>query len=362
MGFIQSARHSGRLSSWIARGRAAAMLPVWAAQLATGAKSFGDNPLIGSRRLNAWGLHAGRVALAHNLAARRRARLARHLSPEMLGAFARDGFIVVPDFLPRPDLAALLSDVRRFRGPAREMAQGDTITRRIALNPSNLAAMPGLGALIDRPDWQCILRYVGSFDAEPMFYLQTILTKALGGPADPQTDLHADAFHPSVKAWLFLTDVEDDAAPFTFVPGSHRLTPARLAWEKQMSLEARRAPDYRTRRGSFRIDPDRLEALGLPKPRRFAVKAGTLVVADMFGFHARGPSAGPGTRVEIWAYGRWSPFLPWARLMLWNVPALARRRADLFWRFGDLMEAVGLRRKVWRERPDAGAFPDDGGT
>ena len=38
-------------------------LPWWAAQLATGAKSFADNPLIGSPRLNALGMHAGRVRL-----------------------------------------------------------------------------------------------------------------------------------------------------------------------------------------------------------------------------------------------------------------------------------------------------------
>lgn len=40
------------------------LLPWWTMQLATGAKSFIDNPLIGSSRLNALGLHVGRVRLA----------------------------------------------------------------------------------------------------------------------------------------------------------------------------------------------------------------------------------------------------------------------------------------------------------
>ena len=39
-----------------------------------------------------------------------------------------------------------------------------------------------------------------------------------------------------MKAWLFLTDVARDEGPLTYIPGSHRLTPARLAWEKQKSL------------------------------------------------------------------------------------------------------------------------------
>src|ERR1700694_3362140 len=58
---------------------------------------------------------------------------------------------------------------------------------------------------------------------------------ALPGPPDPQTALHADTFHPTVKAWLFLTDVAADAGPFTYVPGSHRLTPERLPLEMRSS-------------------------------------------------------------------------------------------------------------------------------
>jgi hypothetical protein len=41
--------------------RAALLCPVWVLQLVTGAKSFADNPLIGSRWLNARGLHVWRL-------------------------------------------------------------------------------------------------------------------------------------------------------------------------------------------------------------------------------------------------------------------------------------------------------------
>ena len=40
------------------------LFPWWLAELATGAKAFSDNPLIGSPTLNRWGLHVGRVRLA----------------------------------------------------------------------------------------------------------------------------------------------------------------------------------------------------------------------------------------------------------------------------------------------------------
>src|SRR5262249_47746035 len=159
----------------------------------------------------------------------------------------------------------------------------------------------------------------------PVVWIQSILRHACDGPADPQTALHADTFHPTVKAWLFLTDVAADGGPFTYVPGSHRLTPARIAWEQRMSLAAAQSTNAEDRQSSFRIGVDELADLGLPEPHVFAVPANTLVVADTFGFHARGPSAGRSLRVEIWAYGRRSPFVPWASFDPWSATALARR-------------------------------------
>jgi hypothetical protein len=80
-----------------------------------------------------------------------------------------------------------------------------------------------------------------------------------------------------------------------------------------------------------------------------------LVVADTFGFHARGPSAHASLRVEIWAYGRRSPFLPWAALVPWTTATLGRRSV-LSWQFGDLLEAAGIKQHRWRERTGVSAF------
>ena len=333
----------------------AALLPLWTAQLLTGMKSFERNRLIGSEWLNRHGLHAARVRLAHRVAAMRRGRLARLVSEADRRDFARDGFVMRPDFLPPAAFAALLEQVKSYRGGLREIVEGDTVMRKIALGSQALAALPGLHAVLHSPEWRGLVRYVGSRNAEPVVWIQTILRHAADGPADPQTALHADTFHPSVKAWLFLTDVAADAGPFTYVPGSHRLTAQRLDWERRMSLTARQSPVPDTRQGSFRVAPDELRAMGLPEPRVFAVPANTLVVADTFGFHARGPSVGKSLRVEIWAYGRRSPFLPWAGFDPWSGTALARR-SILGWRLGDLLERGGLKPHRWRARFGVSAF------
>lgn len=325
------------------------MAPLWLAQLATGAKSFCDNPLIGSTALNARGLHAARVKLSHRAAASRRMRLADLIDPADRAAFDRDGFVEKRGFLPADRFARLRDATLGYVGRAREMVQGDAITRRIAIDPAALAEISGMRDLIREARWRGLTRYVASFDSEPLIYIQTILPLRHQAPPDPQTHFHADTFHPTMKAWLYLTDVAEEDGPLAYVPGSHRLTPRRIAWEREMSLIAA-GSDRLSSRGSFRVSEAALPGLGLPPPQRFAVPANTLVVADTFGFHARVQAARPSTRIEIWAYGRRSPFLPWTGLDPLGTPGLAERRVPWLWAGRDrLARFIG---QPWRDVGD----------
>ena len=335
------------------------LLPWWVAQLPTGAKAFCDNPIIGSPTFNRWGLHVGRVRLAAALARSRRRRLRHLISKPDRAAFERDGFVLKRNFLPPSDFAELQQQILGYRGAAREMIQGDTITRRIALDPAAFAAIPAAAALVANPEWRGLNRYVGSFDSEPVTYIQTILSHVIESDPDPQTALHADTFHPTVKAWLFLTDVAEDEGPFVYVPGSHRMTAERLAWEKEQRVTASSGLDRLSSRGSLRIRTDELAGLALPKPRLFAVSANTLIVADTSGFHARGPSVRPSTRIEIWTYGRRNPFLPWVGFDPASLPGIAERRASLIWAARDrLHRLIG---QPWKDAgmktPGAAAHP-----
>ncbi|KRB82437.1 phytanoyl-CoA dioxygenase [Sphingomonas sp. Root710] len=312
------------------------LAPWWAAQLLTGAKSFLDNPMIGSDRLNRRGLHAGRVRLASAMAERRRRGLAKAVDPADVAAFQRDGFVVKHDFLPAGDFAALRDQLRDWAGPAREMVQGDTVTRRYAVDPAMIRQVPAVRSFLRDPRWRSLARYVASFDIEPLLYVQSILSHRHDNLPDPQTNIHADTFHPTMKAWLFLEDVAPEDGPLTYVPGSHRLTPERIAWEQRRSLAVRGSGDFLSARGSFRIEPNELAELGLPPPAAFAVPANTLVVADTFGFHARAETNRPTTRVELFAYSRRNPFLPVSGLDVWSLPGIAPRRVPLLWLTHDI--------------------------
>jgi len=340
----------------VARTRAGLFAPLHVAALATGAKSFRDNPVIGSERLNRNGLHVARMKLAAEMAASRRARLDDLVSAEDRAAFARDGYVEKRGFLPGAVFDALRNEAMGRDAPARDMIQGDTVTRRIALDRVLLRDRPALRALTEDPAWLGLIRYVGASSLEPLTYIQTIFPRVRPGAPDPQTRLHADTFHSSVKAWLFLSDVNAAGGPLTYVPGSHILTPRRLAWEKRASIRAAASADYQSARGSPRISAEALRQLGYGAPRVFAVPANTLVVADTLGFHARGPSAHLGARVEIFAYGRRNPFLPWLGLDPARLPLIRGEAVPLFWRAGDAAERLGFGRNPWRPagmvRPD----------
>ena len=307
------------------------LLPWWLVQVFTGEKSFWPNPILGGLGLNRRGFAVWRGRLAARMTARRRRQLERLIPAADRLAFERDGYVVKRDLLPPDAFAALTAEIGALKAMAGEFKEGDAITRRIPLTPELLARLPACRRLLEHPAFRGLTRYVGSFDAEPLVFIQTIFTQTGAGQADPQTSMHIDTFHPTMKAWLFLEDVAEADGPFTYVPASHRRTPRREVWERRLSI---RASDPRTRKtgGAFRITKPEMARLKSAKPKRFAVPANTLVVADTYGFHARRPSDGPRVRLEIWAYSRGNPFAPWARLdlspaRLWRGSMAKGRRA-----------------------------------
>jgi hypothetical protein len=322
-------------------------LPYFAAQILTGRKSFEGNPLLGSERLNRRGLHVWRTGAAAVVTRRRRGKL-EHLVPEVdRAAFARDGFVAKPGLLDDATFRKLVEEVRTLRAPAREMVEGRAVTRRIAITPELIARMPALKAFLDTPEWRGLIRYVGGFDVEPAVCIQTIFgTPSETGPdVDPQTRLHMDTFHPTVKAWFFLEDVDPDEGPFTYVPGSHVPTKRRLAWQKRQSIRASQTG----KGGSFRVADEHLRTLRLPERRRFAVPGNTLVVGDTYGFHARGRSVRPSTRVEIYASQRPNPFNPFVSLDTALIPGVSGRKMPIGWWFEDILVKLGLTKRTWTD-------------
>lgn len=295
------------------------------------------------------GLHRFRVKQAAKLAEKRRQKLAKNLTQEEVEQFKKNGFILKENFLSEDDFAQLSKELLETPIETRETLQGDTVTRRMALDGETLEHLPATKKLLNNEKWQGLLNYVASSKVQPMYYVQVILSQVRKSRPDPQTNLHSDTFHSSVKAWLFLTDVAEDEGPFVYVAGSHMVNEQRLDWEYKQSIQMNEKSNVLSRRGSLRIHPNELAHLGYGQPQAFAVKKNTLVVADTYGFHARGPSVRSSTRIELWAYGRRSPFLPWVGFNVLAFPIVKQHLIPWYWKGLDYLEQKYQRKNPWRK-------------
>ncbi|MCV0428293.1 MAG: phytanoyl-CoA dioxygenase, partial [Roseibium sp.] len=163
-------------------------MPLFAAELASGAKSFCDNPIIGSRRLNEAGLHVKRIRLAEQMADWRRKRLKSLVSAADRAAYEEHGYIEKRDLLSAEDLAGVRQEVETTKFDAWDMRQGNAVTRFIPLPPKVLKDLPYLRALVWSKPFQNSLRYVASTNGDPLVYLHIVITNPGGSrPQDPQT-------------------------------------------------------------------------------------------------------------------------------------------------------------------------------
>lgn len=289
-----------------------AMTPLWLVQLLYSSKSFEKNPILGNRLLNRLGLHVIRILLAHGITRLRGLFLLPLASRDLQRTFHTQGYLLIPDFLPPDEFAALENEARNYRGNVRECVQGDTQTHRTLLDPNSLKTLPACQKLLDAPRYKHALQWAAVRYGLPLTFIEQVRNGYVtDGGDDPQKQLHADTFHPTMKSWLFLDDVSEQHGPFSYVVGSNRLTLKRLAWEYRQSVLGRDLPDRYARRGSMRCSEQDRMALNLPEPTRFIVPRNTLVIANTFGFHARSPAAKHSTRLAIYADSRSNPFNPW---------------------------------------------------
>ena len=286
--------------------------PLWLAELFTTAKSFNSNPVIASRTLNQLGLHMARVSAAHLMSRWRTLFMGHLLTEDHKRQYREQGYLRIDNVLPAGDFARLREEILAFEGDLRRMVQGDTLTFQGLLDAQALAQMPSCRKLLTDDHLLKTMMYGGYVYKHPMFFAHLVVNGAAPNSRapDPQKDFHADTFHPTMKAWLFLDDVTPENGPFMYVPGSHRLTPARRGWDHEMAVTGRDLENTYAQRGSFRISETDLKARGFADPVTFTVPANTLVMADTYGFHRRGDAA-PGTsRLAIYAYSRANPFNP----------------------------------------------------
>lgn len=305
-----------------------AKAPLYLPTIATRAKSLRGNPVLGSRRLNRWGLHRARVKFAVQMSELRRKQMRRLLSKEYRDALEEQGYVMIENFLPDELFQSLQQELSVATFPASEERLDAVAYRYITLAPKNLRQTPALMSILKDPMLQGLVRYAASSNRRPVIRIQTVFTDPDTGPPDDVTIMHSDTFHATAKSWLFLHDVEAPDGPFAYIPGSHRMNSHRLQWEFEQSVKAAADPSCINARGSFRVTNDDLASMGYGAPVDFTVPANTLVVADTQGFHARRQSQRSSVRTALYTALRSNPFSPSPGLDVFDLPGLRNRKGE----------------------------------
>lgn len=220
------------------------------------------------------------------------------------------GYLIKENFLEDEEFKKLKKQANAFKGEIREARQGDTLTHRAVLSPQALEDNPQIEQFLYSNQLLRLLQFTGGHLRAPFYYLENIKNKYISGAPDPQKDFHHDTYHPSMKCWFFIDDVDETMGPFTYIPESHKLGWKRIKWEYRMSLCAKDEKNSLHAKGSTRYTDEDIKKLGLGEPKAFVAKQNTLVIANVFGIHRRGDSEGKSTRLAIWADSRTNPFLP----------------------------------------------------
>lgn len=296
-----------------------------------GQQHFSD-PWVGAASFNRLGGHLSRMLFSQAAASLRIARARKGSRVEDAArTLERDGVAVLEDFVDtelhcalRDEVVTRLTDLetrypipdssdRRF-GPRRpfeggfDRFDGSTLNRYVDIDPR---VHPLASRFVQETRLTRLVHHaIGTrLNAKKASIYLTVQGDEARNP-DVQKELHRDTFQPAIKFWYFLEEVTLAEGPLEYVIGSHLLTPARLRWEYRRSVEASRRGSGDTG-GSFRIDEQVLQSLGLDLPRPIEVRENTLVIADVRGFHRRAHGTFGSRRVSIYGNVRPRPFVPW---------------------------------------------------
>jgi hypothetical protein len=252
--------------------------------------------------LNRAGWQLARMLPRHVTHRLRRPRAAPEVADHVAAA-ERDGIVVIPNFLPAAEFQRLHSyceDLRRSpalrREPDREKSGVDWlygpiagvdpdsqwVRERIARNPLLIDTVAGIvHRRITRPPQMAYQRLAMREDAEYV--------------PDAEAVLHADRHFPTVKAYFSLNPGTQDNGAYVWVPGSHRLSVARLRHEYAYSIRQaifihggpEALPAGSSEAGMVKIDPKDWQAMGV-REEHILTEPNTMVISNNFGFHRRG--------------------------------------------------------------------------
>ncbi|MGZ8360994.1 MAG: phytanoyl-CoA dioxygenase family protein [Allosphingosinicella sp.] len=214
-------------------------------------------------------------------------------------ALERDGLLIIENFLPADDFKALEVEYAAMNNwPQQERfkfySRGENLEVRQVAATEFADDLPVLmRTLRDNPMIYDIARSITRRSATypPRMFIHEIYKPDQDQPCtDDLVDsyLHTDRHYRFVKAFYCIGDMTEEAAPYTYVKGSHRFNRERLRYEYESAIAAakhKRDPQQQVNELK-RLAEELMNKLGLEETRIVA-KKNSLILTDNAGLHRR---------------------------------------------------------------------------
>lgn len=208
----------------------------------------------------------------------------RRIATGIAGSLLREGLVVLPEFLDADRVAAMREAVPTI--DACRLSPEGTLTRFF----SKAAEISELGPFFASPLVADTMRQV--LGPTAVMHRSTVQYRTeIGHTGAFEHFFHIDTWRPRYKAFLYLTDVDDDNGPFIYTPRTH-FGPWRRRYERDISRTFCAGADgYLHDEASAYVGclwPHEYKTLCAhlhTEPRTVIGKAGALILFDARGLH-----------------------------------------------------------------------------
>ena len=201
--------------------------------------------------------------------------------------FNKKGLVVIPKFADSDLLSQARDEMKQFDIGVNKQPHNILYRNKDKAPASNS---------ISEQTYEYIVKCLGGETPEirNKFQNNTFIQRVHNKPDDKdhQKVAHVDTFFPAIKWWWFPNEVKLEHGPFNYAVNSCYPNGKYLDWILDQSIEIinDKWPRWKHKshmEGSFRASDEELKSMGFDlKP--ITVKANTLVIANVAGFHSRG--------------------------------------------------------------------------
>ena len=192
----------------------------------------------------------------------------------------------------------------------------------LSKNPSNMVLSQGGNSRAGYESCHALLKLIMPLLSEITGYTQmhlreelantAFVQKVVNGPEDNdiQKVLHQDTWFDAWKFWYFPHDVYEGDGSFRFATYSHGLSSARLRLMKEFATPDHKWESWRSAghdEGSWRVSDGELLTMG-EGAYDVPCSAGTLVIANVYAYHARGLANQVKERIALHGSIRMNPW------------------------------------------------------